>query len=284
METEIRGALRELADAIRTTINVMPYPALTEALFNADATLAKEAATPPLSAALPHLGAAGVAVRELEWSTPARITDTLIRAETPLGIYRVWTFPEAGGRWFWSLDGYTRTTGEAGTKPAAKAAAQADFDQCIRSALVPSPVPQEADWREIGPMPIDPALKEKLARIKFDGGTPPVPQEATDEPVACLISYIDAIDALPGAAANFPDDRFVAHGDRVGGFTFGDLRRLRASPPSHDAELLAAREALRAVLGWIDNWDPNFIWDDEWPATRKAADAALAPAASQEGR
>lgn len=323
METEIRSALRELADAIRTTINVMPYPALTEALFNADATLAKEAATPPLSAALPHLGAAGVAVRELEWSTPARITDTLIRAETPLGIYRVWTFPEAGGRWFWSLDGYTRTTGEAGTKPAAKAAAQADFDQCIRSALVPSPVPQEAlpldrdtlgrmvreawvRWAMTQPSPkpswllpydelaepdkeADRQIGEAIAKwtvIHYEAraALAPVPQEATAEPVACLISYIDAIDALPGAAANFPDDRFVAHGDRVGGFTFGDLRRLRASPPSHDAELLAAREALRAVLGWIDNWDPNFIWDDEWPATRKAADAALAPAASQEGR
>lgn len=34
-------------------------------------------------------------------------------------------------------------------------------------------------------------------------------------------------------------------------------------------------EALEDVLGWIDNWDPNFADDDEWPDTEDRARAAL---------
>ena len=40
-------------------------------------------------------------------------------------------------------------------------------------------------------------------------------------------------------------------------------------------ELLAA---LKKVMEWIKNWDPNFAEDDEWPADRDAAKAAIAKA------
>lgn len=41
---------------------------------------------------------------------------------------------------------------------------------------------------------------------------------------------------------------------------------------SGHAELVAA---LKLVLEWIGNWDPNFIYDDEWPDDRSKIDAAL---------
>ncbi len=52
--------------------------------------------------------------------------------------------------------------------------------------------------------------------------------------------------------------------------------RLRAT----EAQLLAA---LRDVMGWIHNWDPQFVFDAEWPASRAAVDAAIAKAAGTEG-
>lgn len=34
--------------------------------------------------------------------------------------------------------------------------------------------------------------------------------------------------------------------------------------------------ALREVMAWINNWDPAFVMDDEWPETKARVDAALA--------
>ena len=49
-----------------------------------------------------------------------------------------------------------------------------------------------------------------------------------------------------------------------------------------DARLIAAApallKALKKVMGWIDNWHPNFAYDDEWPADRDEANAAIAAA------
>ena len=39
--------------------------------------------------------------------------------------------------------------------------------------------------------------------------------------------------------------------------------------------------ALEEVMEWIDNWEPSFIDDDEWDATKTKVDAAIAKA---EGR
>ena len=41
-------------------------------------------------------------------------------------------------------------------------------------------------------------------------------------------------------------------------------------------------EALAEVMGWISNWDPNFIYDDEWSETRQKAEAALAKARGEQ--
>jgi hypothetical protein len=41
------------------------------------------------------------------------------------------------------------------------------------------------------------------------------------------------------------------------------------------------REALIEVRDWIKNWDPNFIYDDEWPATAAKIEAALAASAGE---
>jgi hypothetical protein len=47
--------------------------------------------------------------------------------------------------------------------------------------------------------------------------------------------------------------------------------RLIAAAP----DLLAA---LRQVMGWIDNWSPNFVGDDEWPEAQAGIRAAIAKA------
>ena len=56
-------------------------------------------------------------------------------------------------------------------------------------------------------------------------------------------------------------------------------RSLRAACVQNAAPELY--EALKDVMGWITAWNPNFEHDDEWPATRDKANAALA---SAEGR
>lgn len=89
----------------------------------------------PLYLAPPPSGDRGsVKVKALKWYTPVTST-TLSRADTDFGVYRVWANPEPDGRWFWNLDGHARIDGEAPYETSAKAAAQADYEQRILSAL-----------------------------------------------------------------------------------------------------------------------------------------------------
>jgi hypothetical protein len=37
-------------------------------------------------------------------------------------------------------------------------------------------------------------------------------------------------------------------------------------------------EALNRVMSWIDNWSPEFTYDNEWPQDRDATRAAIAKA------
>lgn len=78
-----------------------------------------------------------VTVKPLEWTKAA--DGDLSRAETIIDTYRVWTHHESDGRWFWCLTGVV--DGHAKDEATAKAAAQADYEQRILSALSPSPVP-----------------------------------------------------------------------------------------------------------------------------------------------
>jgi hypothetical protein len=74
-------------------------------------------------------------VRELSWFKPDS-RNTLSRAETAFGVYRVWTHHEANGRWFWSLDGYEKRSGDVASEAEGFSAAQADYERRIRSELV----------------------------------------------------------------------------------------------------------------------------------------------------
>lgn len=95
--------------------------------------LVMEAIGPSLRAGSPSTS--GVGVRPLQWTKSA--DGDLSRAETIIDTYRVWTHFEADGRWFWSLSGVT--DGHAKDEAEAKAAAQADYEARIRSALSAAP-------------------------------------------------------------------------------------------------------------------------------------------------
>lgn len=79
-----------------------------------------------------------VAVKALEW-VRAHSDSTLSRAETVVDTYRVWTYSEAGGKWFWNRE-RAPVCGPFDSEEAAKTAAQADYEQRIRSALIATPV------------------------------------------------------------------------------------------------------------------------------------------------
>jgi hypothetical protein len=53
--------------------------------------------------------------------------------------------------------------------------------------------------------------------------------------------------------------------------TATELRRLH----SLNQELL---EALKQVMTWIDNWDPEFTYDPDWPTDEDKAKTAIAKA------
>jgi hypothetical protein len=89
-----------------------------------------------------------VRVKGLDWQKPD-VRNTLSRAETDLGVYRVWTHFEADGRWFWSLDGYQKLSGECISEEAAKSAAQTDYETRTRSALVDVPAVEPEPVRAI---------------------------------------------------------------------------------------------------------------------------------------
>ena len=44
---------------------------------------------------------------------------------------------------------------------------------------------------------------------------------------------------------------------------------------AQQSEIAKLREALTEVKQWISNWDPAFIYDDEWPATAQKIEEAL---------
>jgi len=76
-------------------------------------------------------------VKPLEWKKPPE-ANTLTRAETIVGTYRVWTPYDAQDRWFVTLksaDEYWSF--EARDEASCHAAAQADYEKRILSALVP---------------------------------------------------------------------------------------------------------------------------------------------------
>ncbi len=41
------------------------------------------------------------------------------------------------------------------------------------------------------------------------------------------------------------------------------------------AALYEAVEALKEVMAWIKNWDPDFVEDDEWDDTKARVDKVL---------
>ena len=49
------------------------------------------------------------------------------------------------------------------------------------------------------------------------------------------------------------------------------LLRTTAPPASRGG----VKEVLRELYSWVKNWDPNFIYDDEWPNTRAKVDHIL---------
>lgn len=84
----------------------------------------------------------GVKVKALNWVKPP-LSETLSRCETEFGTYRTWTHDEANGKWFWSVEGgYNEVGGSAKDEAAAKAAAQADYEARILSAIEVAPSPR----------------------------------------------------------------------------------------------------------------------------------------------
>lgn len=79
-----------------------------------------------------------VTVKPLEWHE--RVTGVQ-RAETIVGDYRVWTHYQADGVVFWQLSDGGIKAGGKGTEAECFAAAQADYEQRIRSALYAAPAP-----------------------------------------------------------------------------------------------------------------------------------------------
>lgn len=103
-------------------------------LFGEKYDNAEEVMRSALTAALPFLPVQ-VAVKKMAWIRPP-LSDTLSRCDTDFGTYRTWTHDEANGKWFWSVEGgWNEANGEAPNEEAAKAAAQADYEARILSAL-----------------------------------------------------------------------------------------------------------------------------------------------------
>lgn len=76
---------------------------------------------------------------------------------------------------------------------------------------------------------------------------------------------IYAVDWEPG----LPIRQFIARPAR-GDNWIANGRLIAAAP-----DLLAA---LKEVMGWINNWEPEFLQDDDWPAAAERARAAIAKA------
>jgi len=98
-------------------------------------------------------------------------------------------------------------------------------------------------------------------------------QTAAEMRAACA-KYLDSERGLVDTAeASDPMDRILKNLVRdVLRRCAKDVRALSVAEDPRDEVV----RALKEVMDWIDNWDPNFIDDDEWPETKARVDAALA--------
>ena len=48
------------------------------------------------------------------------------------------------------------------------------------------------------------------------------------------------------------------------------IEHRQADEVAHQERVATLYDALQGVMEWIDNWDPQFIHDDDWPETHKA--------------
>lgn len=80
----------------------------------------------------PAPSGSGVRVKPLEWHKPNG-GGTLSRADTIIGIARVWTHHEANGAWFWSIENHA--SGQEANETDAKKMLWATYEHRILSAL-----------------------------------------------------------------------------------------------------------------------------------------------------
>lgn len=212
-------------------------------------------------AALPHLGAAGVAVPR--WQP----THRHVRRGSEYKVLGFASLQAAEPCYETAaLVVYQGSDGKLWARP------HDEFSdgrfEALPAALVPSPVPQEAEpetfmgYHVVSDPTIAPHAGELRDRdgnvlARFDFGAP-VPQEATAEPVAWQCRFRNGwnMDAEWG---DWKDGRVKVHL----GQPYYEERALYASPPSHDAELLAAREWLRRLVedhydDWMDGAPDDF--------------------------
>lgn len=91
----------------------------------------------------------------------------------------------------------------------------------------------------------------------------------------------------PWTTSPCPTGGAILH--RGGGNSWEHPQGMLQIVPIEDAEFIARAvnshyellDALRQVMGWIDNWSPEFTYDEEWPETLHCAEAAIEKA---EGR
>lgn len=75
--------------------------------------------------------------------------------------------------------------------------------------------------------------------------------------------------------------------NRIPGY-YAEVRRFTPDDRQVEANarLIAAApdllEALQEVMSWIDNWDPDFTFDNEWAGTEIKARAAIKKATGEE--
>lgn len=178
------------------------------------------------------LDAAGMAVKALEWQTPFNST-TLTRADTFFGIYRVYTYHEANGRWFWSLDGYEKASGEVVSEEAGHATCQLDYATRIRSALVDAPAGEVREiWQQLLEKDdrTSPAEYPDMALITFEefaalaSPTPSVAalQVENEGLRDALAPFVKAAEARAQLVLGEDIDHWPIVGDDI---TLGDIRR-----------------------------------------------------------
>jgi hypothetical protein len=233
----------------------------------------------PEAAETPEVGA--VTVKPLEWVETAY--GGMSCAETIVDTYCVWTHSEAdGGRWFWRLTGGAGY-GHARTEAEAKAAAQADYEARILSALQPSPsvIPQLVEslrWFVDRERPI-------TAKFALHG-----PKDTADEMARAFDRALAALRAaeagerqeavafMKPAHPDAADPLFVLAKDRTHGWqrsVFTIPLYTHTSPAIND-EMVEA--AARAIAGVVFDETHEGDAEAEWPRVAHVARAALSAA------